>query len=67
MLNRGVGTNTIWVTNGSSSPVDPAAEGDNCIPVYAGQAVRVALGTQSGYVVKVIGSADPYSVYGAPR
>jgi hypothetical protein len=66
VLNRGTGTATIWVTSGAT-PADPVAEADDTIPVYAGERVTVATGTQPGYVVKVVGSADPYSVVGLPR
>ena len=67
VLNRGSGTATIWVTSGAFAPADPAAEGDDSIPVYAGERVRVGTGTQAKYMVKVVGSADDYSVYGVPR
>lgn len=67
VLNRSAGSNTIWVTSGAFAPVDPVAEGDDSIPVAAGQAVKVGTGSQAKYMVKVVGNADAYSVYGVPR
>lgn len=66
VLNRGTGTNTIWVTLGKTAPADPTVAGDNVIPVRAGEYVTIAKGVPS-LVVKILGSGDPYSVFGLPR
>lgn len=67
VLNRSSGAAVIWVTSGAFAPVDPAAAGDDSIPVAAGEKVKVGTGTQAKYMVKVVGSGDSYSVYGGPR
>lgn len=65
VVNRAA-TNTIWVTAGRA-PVNPVVAADNVIPVLAGRSVVLAEGTPAGFQVKVLGSADAYSVYGGPR
>ena len=62
--NRAVGT-TIWVTMGRS-PADPVVGADNAIPVFGGTSVTIARGVPAGYIVKVVGSGDAYSVMGLP-
>lgn len=66
VLNRGTGTATIWVTTGRA-PADPTVAGDDVIPVRAGEYVTVGAGVGGPFVVKVLGSGDPYSVFGLPR
>lgn len=67
VLNRSTTpNNVIWVSFGKN-PADPVAAADEVIPLAANQYVTVAEGTPKGFIVKVVGNGEPYSVLALPR
>ncbi len=66
-------SNWMYVTWGATSPSNPTAGGDDCIPVppASGTTVRLSAaltstGANQGLVVKIIGNGNKYNVVALP-
>jgi hypothetical protein len=63
VIERG-GTLPLWITYGATTPADPVAAADDTTYVPPGAVVTIDANSRGGFIVKILGNGNAYSVQG---